>query len=106
VEAMMLEEMEGIEEGVIVGVELIKDERSEDDQGMVASIEQALPKVIDALNETEKKYDMKVYVRKTKAAVVSPDEGRMVNITIEGQAVEQIDILISWSNYDREWNIY
>jgi Reverse transcriptase (RNA-dependent DNA polymerase) len=53
-----------------VGGEFIKDVRFADDQGMVASTEQGLQKVMNALNETSKKYDTKVNLRKTKAMVV------------------------------------
>ena len=89
-EAMMVEAMEGIEEGVKVGGELVKDVRFADDQGMVASTEKGLQEVMDGLNETAKRYDMKINVKKTKAMVVSREEGRAVNIVIDGQKVEQV----------------
>jgi hypothetical protein len=89
-EAVMVEAMEGIEEGVRVGGELVKDVRFADDQGMVASTEKGLQEVMDGLNETAKRYDMKINVKKTKAMVVSREEGRAVNIVIDGQKVEQV----------------
>jgi hypothetical protein len=70
--------------------ELIKDARFVDDQGMVASTGHGLQKVMDASKETPKTYDIKTNVRKTKAITASREEGRMVNITIDGQAVEHI----------------
>ena len=54
-ESMMLEAMEGIEEGVRVGRKLVKDVRFADDQGMVAGTEQGLQKLMDGLTETAKK---------------------------------------------------
>jgi hypothetical protein len=60
---------------------------------------------MDTLNETAKKYDMKVNVRKTKAMVIAPEEGIMDNITIDGEAVKQGHLNIL-SNYEREWNRY
>jgi len=89
-EAMMQEAMMDIEEGVVVGGELIKDVRFADDQGMVASTEQGLQKLMDGLNSVAKKYDMKINVKKTKAMVVSRVEGRTVSISIDGQNVEQV----------------
>jgi Reverse transcriptase (RNA-dependent DNA polymerase) len=89
-EAMMLEAMVEIEEGVRVGGELSKDVRFADDQGMVASTEQGLKKVMDGLNEAAKTYDMKINVKKTKTMVVSREEGRTANIIIDGQNVEQV----------------
>ena len=41
------------------------------------------------LNETAKKYDMKINVKQTKTAVVSRKEGR-VSLVIGGQKVEQV----------------
>ena len=43
-EAMMIEAMEGIEEGIRVGGKLINDVRFADDQGMVANTETGLQK--------------------------------------------------------------
>ena len=57
---------------------------------MVASTEQGLQKVMNGLTETAKKYDMKINVKKTKAMVVSRDEGRVVNLVVDGQRVEQV----------------
>jgi hypothetical protein len=89
-EAMMSEAMEDIDEGVSVGGELIKDVRFADDQAMMACTEQGLQEVMDGLNGTAKRYDMKINVKKTKSMVVSRDEGRTVNIVIDGDKVEQV----------------
>ena len=86
----MFEAMTEIEEGVLVGGELIKDVRFADDHGMLASTEHGLQKVKDGLNETAKKYDMKINVKKTKAMVVSREEGREVSLVIDGQKVEHV----------------
>jgi len=45
---------------------------------------------MDGLTETAKKYDMKINVKKTKSMVVSREEGRRVNLVIDGQQVEHI----------------
>jgi hypothetical protein len=45
---------------------------------------------MDALNETAKNSDMNVNVRKTKAMVVSWEEGRMITITTHGKEVKQV----------------
>jgi len=89
-EAMTLEAMEGIEEGVRVRGKLVKDVRFADDQGMVAGTEQGLQKVMDGLTETAKKYDMTINVKKTKSMVISREGGRRVNLVIDGQQVEQV----------------
>src|SRR5580692_10136813 len=89
-EAVMLEAMEDIEKGARVGGEPLKDVRFADDQGMVASTEQGLQKVMNRLNETAKRYDMKINVKNTKVMVVSREEGKAVNQTIDGHKVEQV----------------
>jgi DNA-binding protein YbaB len=88
-EVMMLETLENNEEGIRVGGELISDVRFADDQGMVASSEIGLQKLMDQLNTVAKKYCMKINVKKTKTMVVSK-KGGTVSIVIEGQRVEQV----------------
>src|SRR6478609_4589742 len=79
-----------VEEGIMVGGELIKDGKYADDQGMVANTEAGLQSLMDSLNTTAKYYDMKINIKKTKAMVVSRNGGERVYITIEGQSVEQV----------------
>src|SRR6476469_4933870 len=90
VEMMMKEALENVEDGIRVGGELIKDVKYADDQGMVANTEAGLQSLMDSLNTTAKHYDMKINIKKTKAMVVSRNGGAKVNITVEGQSVEQV----------------
>jgi len=46
--------------------------------------------MMDGLNSAAKAYDMKINVKKTKIMVVSREEGRTANITVDGQKVEQV----------------
>src|SRR6478609_6456300 len=89
-EMMMKEAFENVEEGIRVGGELIEDVKYADDQGMVANTEAGLQSLMDSLNTTAKHYDMKINIKKTKAMVVSRNGGERVNITVEGQSVEQV----------------
>src|SRR5260221_5122650 len=86
-ESMMNETLEDVGEGIRVGGELISDVRFADDQGMVASSETGLQKLMDRLNENAKKYDMKINVKKTKTMVGSKKGGEKEDIVIEGQRV-------------------
>src|SRR5437870_8226323 len=66
-EMMMMEVLEGMEEGVRVGGVLISDIRFEDDQGMVLRCtEMGLQRLMDKLNAVAKKYSMKINIKKTK----------------------------------------
>ena len=91
VESMMIEAMEGIEEGVKVGGVLVQDIRFADDQAMIASSQEGLQKMMDALNDTARVYGMKINIGKTKAMRVSRNRGGSVSIHIENQEVEQVD---------------
>ena len=88
-EAMMMEAMEGIEEGVKIGGNLLKDVRFADDQGMIASSENGLQKIMDGLYSTALKYDMKINIKKTKVMRVSRERAD-VTIMINGLKIEQV----------------
>ena len=93
---MMIEALEDVVEGVRVGGELLKDFKFADDQGMVAQKENGLQTITDSLSKTGKEYDMKINVKNSKVMRVcrngSKQEGdNSINITIEGQRVEQVN---------------
>ena len=52
--------------------------------------EEGLQRLMDRLNEVAKSYKMKINVKKTKTMIVSQTEGKTVDISIEGQKVEQV----------------
>src|SRR6187401_747081 len=87
---MMIEALENMDEGIIVGGQVVSDVRFADDQGMVASTEIGLQKLMNKLNETAKKFNMKMNVQKTKAKVVCRDGGDIVNFRIDREKVEQV----------------
>jgi hypothetical protein len=88
-EAMMMEAMEGVEEGIKIGGKLLKDVRFADDQGMIAGSEFGLQKIMDGLYTTALKYDIKINIKKTKVMRVSRGGGD-INITINGAKIEQV----------------
>lgn len=88
-ERMMVEAMEGIEEGIRIGGKLLKDVRFADDQAMIAGSEVGLQKIMDGLNATALRYGMKVNIKKTKVMRVSR-RGGDANIVINGTRIEQV----------------
>ena len=70
------------------GGKLLKDVRFADDQGMVASTENGLQRLMDRVNETSKKYGMKINVK--KALIVSKSGAGVVNVLVDRQKVEQV----------------
>ena len=89
-EMMMIEALDGIEEGVLVGGVLLKDIKFADDQAMVASSEDGLQKMMDSLDVTGRRYDMKINVKKTKTMRISRRGGVKLHIEIYGNTVEQV----------------
>jgi hypothetical protein len=89
-QVMMEEALEGTVDGVKVCGKIIPDVRFADDQGMVASSQLGLQRLMDRLNETAKKFDMKINVKKTKTMVVTRAGGGKIETIIEGQRVEQV----------------
>ena len=89
-ESMMKEAMEGSEDGIKVGGQLITDVRFADDQGMVDNTEEGLQRTMDRLSKTAKEYDMKINVKKTKTMVVSKKGGVKINIKVDGKKIEQV----------------
>src|SRR6476469_10578151 len=90
-EMMTKEDLENVEEGIRVDGELVKNVKYADDHGMVANTEAGLQSLMDSLNTTAKHYDTKINIKKTKGMVVSRNGGERVNITVEGQSVEQVN---------------
>src|SRR6218665_515638 len=90
-EMMMINAMEEIEERIKVGGKLVKDVRFTHNQGMVAGSEGSLQKLMDGLNRTAKEYDMKVNIKKTKVVKVSRKGEGLINITIDGEILEQVE---------------
>src|SRR2546425_3373565 len=89
-EVMMIEALENMEEGVLVGGQLVTDVRFADDQGMVAGTEMGLQRLMNKLSDTAKNFGMKINVKKTKTMVVRWDGGGVVNITVDGLRIEQV----------------
>ena len=87
-ELMMIEALENMDEGIIVGGQVVSNVRFADDQGMVASTENGLQKLMNKLNETAKKFNTKINVQKIK--VECRNGGGIVNIIIYDKKVEQI----------------
>src|SRR5437868_15153252 len=91
VEKMMIDAMEGIEEGVRIAGQLLQDVRFADDQSMVANTEETLKTLVYKLSDIAKTYDLKINVKKTKVMVISREREKTVNIAIGGNLMEQVD---------------
>jgi hypothetical protein len=90
IEAVMVEAMEGVEEGIKVNGKTLNDVRFADDQGMVAGSEEGLQTLIDRLSVTAERYGMRINAKKTKVMRVSRKTGGKLNITINGNMIEQV----------------
>ena len=83
-EMMMIDAMDGIEEGVLVFGELLKHIKfAAGDQAIVASSEGGLQKLMDSLDVTGRRQDMKINVQKTKTMRISRRGGKKLHIEID-----------------------
>jgi hypothetical protein len=87
---MMIEALEDVEDGVLVGGQLVSDVRFADDQGVMAGAVAGLQRIMNKLNDTAKNFSMKINVQKTKTMVVRWDGGGVVDITVVGQRIEKV----------------
>jgi len=84
------EALEDILEGVKVGGVLIPAIRFADDQAMVSHTVRGLQVIMDALQDTSEKYNMRINTKKTKIMRMSTVEGRTMKITVNGQNLERV----------------
>ena len=89
-ERMMVEALDGVDEGVKLGGSLLKDIRFADNQGMVAETERGLESIMNRFNDVSKEYGMKINIRKTKVMRVSKQDGGNVNIVLNEERINQV----------------
>jgi len=89
-ERMMVEALDGVDEGVKVGGSLLKDIKFADDQGMVAETERGLQIIMNRLNDASKEYGMKINIKKTKVMKDSKQGGGNVNIVLNEERIKQV----------------
>ena len=65
-EMMMKEAMEGVEDGIKVGGEIVNDVRFADDQRMISNTERGLQKIMGRLDKTAKRFDVKINTKRPK----------------------------------------
>ena len=53
-------DIEDFEDGIVVGGKIVRDVRFADDQGMVSGAERGLQNLMNKLNDTAKKFNMKI----------------------------------------------
>ena len=90
IQQLIMEAMENVEDGVKVGGQLVNAIRFADDQAMVASTNAGLQRIMDSLNRTSGEYGMRINTKKTKVMRISREEGKSMNITINGNKLEQV----------------
>ena len=64
--------------------------RFADDQALLANSEEGLQKVIDRLDQTANKYNMRINIGKTKVMRISHLKNRTMKIIVEGKVLEVV----------------
>jgi len=88
---MMKEALDDVQEGILIGGELIKEVRFTDDQAMVANTEEGLQRLVNNLNKISNDFNMKINVKKTKSMRISRKGDEGINITLNNQQIEQVN---------------
>ena len=84
--------IENDDDGVSIGGRRISNLRYADDTGITAESERELQILANRVNEEGKHFGMKMNIKKTKTMVISRKvETPKVNITLDGQPVEQVE---------------
>jgi hypothetical protein len=89
-ERMMRETMEGLQEGITVGGNRIAEIRFADDQAIIADSEEGLRRIMNELDTTAEKYNMKINLKKTKVMQISKYGISNLDIQIRGKRLEQV----------------
>ena len=90
----MKEALESSNDGIRVGGLDISADRYADDQAMISNTIAGLQRLLDLLNETGKRYGMKINIKKTKVLRVSKlkRSSNSIKIKIDGIEVKQVKI--------------
>ena len=69
---------------------MVKALRFADDQAMLAGSQEGLQMMMDRLNRISLNYDMKINIKKTKVMRISKRGEETINITLNGEEIEQV----------------
>ena len=73
-----------------MGGKMVKALRFADDQAMMAGSQEGLQLMMDRLNSISMDYDMKINIKKTKVMKISKRGEETINITLNGEEIEQV----------------
>ena len=89
-EAMIQEAMKSTDCGIQVYSEPVNNLRFADDIDLIAESQQKLQKVTDKVNESSKRFGLKINAEKTKVMVVG-QKNRHIRITLKNEKLEQVE---------------
>ena len=90
-EAMMIEALLELEEGVRVGGRMVKSIRFADDKAIVCNSEAGLQEMVNSLNRTAEEYGMKINESKTKVMRIAKRQGAPIRIVIGNKDLEEVN---------------
>ena len=96
-ERMMREAMNGIEEGIKVGGKRMNEVRFADDQALLAESEDGLQRIMDKLDQTANKFNMRINVGKTKTVRICKSGNETTSIyTLEDHGWTKLATSDTW----------
>ena len=86
----MNEALEEIQEGVKVGGVLVQSIRFADDQVLISHSQRGLQRIMDALQQTSEKYNMRINTKKTKVMRMPGRKGVRLRIEVNDKELEMV----------------
>ena len=84
------EALENCNDGVVVNGIKVPSIRFADDKAMVSNTNTGLQRIMDMLNETGKRYGMKINLKKTKVMRITHTINKNIKITIDGVRIKAV----------------
>ena len=88
--------MESVQEGISEGGNRIAEIRFADDQAIIGDSEEGLQRIMDKLDQTIEKFNMKINLKKTKMIEIGKNRSSNVDIQTRGTRLEQVYTVKPW----------
>jgi len=90
IQEVLNETLDNVADGVVTGGRLVQAIRFADDQAMMASLEEGLQGIMEALERISEEYGMRINLKKTKVMMFTKAQPRKVSIWLQSTELEQV----------------
>jgi len=90
IQEVLNETLDNVADGVVTGGRLVHAIRFADDQAMMASSEEGLQRIMEALERLSEEYGMRINLKKIKVMMFTKGQPRKVSIWLRNTELEQV----------------